>query len=341
MATEMSLVNFRDAVEGFAELKIEQLTRPDLGSLGLPSLEGAVAQLRSEIRVISSVAKDSSDQELQRVTAAYKEYLSTLNQIASLTAQRFVAERSDWGQVLARQWNDIRQVWPYFATLGMAKNGLLEGPDSALERIRLAVEDTETKIKKVADEVILQAKAQADRIEENARKTARGFSVKAAQDQFDHASRSLNGRAGVWGIAGGASFAWFVWFAFHVYRNPPAVFAEHTAASSPGIPEAIYLTAIRITILTAIGALATFCLKMLRAHLHMSALNDHRRRIANSMAAFVESAHSAEHRDQIFGRLVDAVVAFGESGILDKEVEGVSVPAIAIDAITKNLTSKG
>ena len=52
----------------------------------------------------------------------------------------------------------------------------------------------------------------------------------------------------------------------------------------------VYYSAIRITILTAVGAAATFCLRILRAQMHMSHHNRHRQRVANSMQAFVEAA---------------------------------------------------
>ena len=58
------------------------------------------------------------------------------------------------------------------------------------------------------------------------------------------------------------------------------------------------------------------------------------------MAAFVESAQTPEQRDQIFMRLVEAVAEFGDSGLLNREAEGLSVPSVAIEAITKNLTTK-
>jgi hypothetical protein len=41
--------------------------------------------------------------------------------------------------------------------------------------------------------------------------------------------------------------------------------------------------------------------------MHMREVNLHRQRIANSMAAFVEAAATAEQADVIFGRMVDAV----------------------------------
>lgn len=99
----------------------------------------------------------------------------------------------------------------------------------------------------------------------------------------------------------------------------------------------VYFGAIRITILTGVGAMATFCLRMLRAHMHMSQLNLHRQRIANSMAAFVESAITPEQRDLILAQLVTSVDDFGSSGLLSKEDDSVYSPKMTIEAITRTL----
>jgi hypothetical protein len=37
---------------------------------------------------------------------------------------------------------------------------------------------------------------------------------------------------------------------------------------------------------------------------------------------------------------VDAVVVFGDSGLLNKDSEALGVPSIALEAITKNFTTK-
>jgi hypothetical protein len=103
--------------------------------------------------------------------------------------------------------------------------------------------------------------------------------------------------------------------------------------------EIVYFAAIRITILTAVGATATFCLRMLRAHMHMSQQNLHRQRIANSMAAFVESAITPEQRDLILAQLVSSVADFGSSGLLSHEDDTVYSPKMTIEAITRTLSS--
>ncbi|WP_128911554.1 hypothetical protein [Granulicella sibirica] len=340
MPHPMSIAEFRDLIEHVDGLDVSKVTKPELGTLGLPVLAEAIVQVRKEIGAISSVASESSQQRLEAATSAYRQYLTTLYDIASLRGEEFATRRSEFGGPLAAQWDAIREVWPYFAALVTDKSGLVEAPNSAIAKIEAARAQSEDSIRTIVSSLTEQATKQASKIEENARKTATGFSVRAAQDQFDQASVSLARKATAWGLLALLAFGCFVEFAFQIYRNPPSVFTDKSVGHIASIPEAIYLTAIRITLLTAIGAFATFCVKMLRAHLHMSEFNNHRRRVANSMAAFVEATQTPEQRDLIFGKLVDAVVNFGDSGLLEKDSESLGVPSIAFEAITKNLTSK-
>jgi hypothetical protein len=99
---------------------------------------------------------------------------------------------------------------------------------------------------------------------------------------------------------------------------------------------AIYHTAIRVTLLTAIAAVATFCLKILRAQLHLREQNLHRQRIANSMAAFLGAA-SPEQRDIILGRVVDSITAFGSSGLLVDD-ESMSPAKVVLESLPRALS---
>lgn len=174
-----------------------------------------------------------------------------------------------------------------------------------------------------------EAKKLAQQIEDRARKTAAHISVEAAQEQFRLAQAELNKQVKMWSVISALSLAAFLLTAFilsQIHFPPDWTW------------QMIYHTAIRVTILTAVGAIAAFCLRMLRAHMHMSQHNLHRQRIANSMAAFVESAITPEQRDLILAHLVDAVVAFGDSGLLSKEDDSIHSSKMTIDTITRTFT---
>jgi len=87
-----------------------------------------------------------------------------------------------------------------------------------------------------------------------------------------------------------------------------------------------------------VGAAATFCLRILRAQMHMSQHNRHRQRVANSMEAFVEAAITPEQRDLILAQLVSSVVDFGTSGLLSREDDSVYAPKMTIDSITRMIS---
>ena len=100
-----------------------------------------------------------------------------------------------------------------------------------------------------------------------------------------------------------------------------------------------YLSIIRIGVLGLISTIIGFGLKMLKANLHMHQHNLHRKRLANSMAAFAESAMTNEQRDLILSQLVESVSNFGTSGMINKDSDK---GGISIDSITKTVsTMKG
>src|SRR5690606_24349582 len=171
------------------------------------------------------------------------------------------------------------------------------------------------------------AKKLAQQIEERARKTAAHISVEAAQEQFREAQKDHKKQVRLWAILSLISiFAFIITAIYLASVKYPEQWQWHV----------IYYTAIRITILTAVGAIAAFCLKILRANMHMSAHNLHRQRVANSLAAFVESAVTPEQRDLILAHLVDSIATFGNSGLL-KEEDSIYSPKMTIDTITRNI----
>ncbi len=335
----MQASDIGDLLDQYNGLDIKRLTRSELGPLGTPSLAAVVAQLKSELISIRQYWDQASSNRVLAALKAYRDYLGILYEYQSASDQVYPNLRQEKGYALISAWDQTREVWPYFGAVAISKSGLFESAATALEQIDDKTRQAETRVRTIAENMLKEAQAHADYLETKVRDSAKGFSVKSAQDQFNEAARSLNRRAALWGIAALGFTTLFLAFAFWIYLHPP--YALSSASQNDKKLELIYLLAIRVTILTAIGAIASFCLKLFRAHLHMSAFNDHRRRVSNSMAAFVESAETPEQRDQIFARLIDSVIIFGDSGLLDKGSGELSTPAIAIDAISKNLSTKG
>lgn len=77
-------------------------------------------------------------------------------------------------------------------------------------------------------------------------------------------------------------------------------------------PLALYHTVLRVFVLSAAGASATFSFRILRAHLHMVERNRHRVRVANSVEIFVNSTLDPQQRDLILAKLAEAIIDFGD-----------------------------
>ena len=69
----------------------------------------------------------------------------------------------------------------------------------------------------------------------------------------------------------------------------------------------------------------------------MSEKNRHRQRVANSMEAFVQSAVTPEQRDLILSQLVESIVQFGHSGLVQREDDYAYRPKMTIDSISRTL----
>ena len=128
----------------------------------------------------------------------------------------------------------------------------------------------------------------------------------------------------------------FLYAAYYFYQTP--LFNEKVPSTDEMKWIFVYKSVLRLIILTVIGAVTTFFLKIFRASLHMYHHNLHRQRITNSMAAFVESAVTPEQRDLILTNLVDAVATFGNSGLIQGEDDCLHLPKMTIDNITRTLS---
>lgn len=339
----MSEMQIADLQTSYRELDLERLTRPELGPLGIPALKDVVSQLIAELGVMRRLWDQASGERINQALRAYKEYLDVLWTLQAANTSDYPNVRKEQGERLREKWDGTREVWPYFAGIAYSGSDLFSGPARLLDDMR---EESQLALERIRDEgaqIVARAEEQARKIEELEEKlrfSAQGISIKAAQDEFQDASNSLRTKSISWGVASALSVVIFVLVGTEFYLHHPELVLDPRTPAALALAEAAYLAAMRVAILTAIGTVAAFCLRMLRAHLHMSEVNLHRRRVANSMSAFVESASSAEQRDLILTKLVEAVVAFGESGILSKESDNPSATAVAIEAAGKTFSAK-
>lgn len=133
--------------------------------------------------------------------------------------------------------------------------------------------------------------------------------------------------------------------------SPPTLIRHIVDALNPGsnvaaLPVSVpllvvasaYYTSTRLAIIGVLGVGLAFSLRMTRAYLHMIEHNEHKRRVTNSIEAFVAAVRTSEQKDLVLSKLVECVTEFGDSGILGKQGETSSLPSVFFETMTKNIS---
>jgi hypothetical protein len=326
-----------------------KLVRPELGALSLaPELEGIFNALYPRLDLAVEVADMLPDNMVRNFRINLQSFFDTMTEQGRRSNADYATNSAEVLGAITNQMNQMLQDWPHFISAAIERKGILRADAAFQQNISSATQQASKIVeeaKKYSDE--LQEKAKT--IEAQARSTAAGVSFSEVQKEFRAAQANLFRKVSLWGGLSGLAFCGFILFAWYIVQHPPLLAAmqpqlrpDHVDGSSKTASEssvwlAVYLAAIRITILTAIGAATTFFLRMFRAHLHMNEYNLHRQRVVNSLPVLVQAAETPEQRDQIRGRLIDLVTGFGNSGLLTED-DSFSAPKMTIDTVMKNLS---
>ncbi len=336
MGTQGQLARFRAVADAFKKIDKDKLLRPSLGEASIKEAFGdRLDQINRKLEFALEFGQHVHDSQLSQVASNFEQISALMQAHAGRNNSEYVAQRDAFLSTIESHMEQLLQFWPSFVTAAIEVRGFLqdEGIRKEYQRtIDSMKAESGNALKLVKDEAaktIGEAKQLADDIEKKARRTAAHISVDAAQEQFRLAQVDLKGQLKLWAWLSGIAIVAFLGF---------CVYLTQINVPDNATWNALYLTAIRITILTSLGAVAAFCLRILRAHMHMSQHNLHRQRVANSMAAFVESAVTPEQRDLILAHLVDAVASFGSSGLLQKEDDTIHSPKMTIDTITRTFS---
>ena len=337
MPSEEMKTQLSNLIPTIMEFDEEKLLRKEYGSLSIEKdFEPLIKELQNKFSYLIQYSRIIHNDHLQPIISELEAIQGEMEQQANHSSQEdYVANRTAFLDNMKSHLERIRRHWPLVVATIMDARGLLEDEGArqtyqdAIESIKTESEDALERVKEQADKIIEDARAAGAEIEHRARLTATGTSVEDAQKQFNEAQVALERRVWFWGLMG-AIFV-LVFFAVALY------FAK------ADLPDQwrwqlIYHSSIRVSILTAIGTIAAFCLKILRAQLHMSEKNRHRQRVANSMEAFIQSAATPEQRDLILGQLVESIVQFGNSGLVQREDDQMYRPKMMIDTITRPFT---
>lgn len=325
---------FEELLNEISKINEEKLYRESLGDLSLIELKPFVLKFKDRLRLIKLYEKEASHTINNSVKANIRQFIELVNRITSLSNQDFVSQRNNNSTNIRTINDELLKVMPIYISLAAEDTYLKKDFDinKTYGVILDKIEERESKsllnIKAKADEAIEKATLLAKSIEASARETATKVSVQVAQDQFKNAQKSDLLNAQLWGLFGILMLiSFFITASCFLNTEPKTIWTW----------QILYVTAIRISIIGAIGALATFSLKNLRAYMHLRQVNLHRQRISNCMASFVESANYNNQRDIILSRMVDAVCAFGDSGLVQIEDDSISVNKTIIDAVSNNM----
>ena len=337
MANEEQIQRMEEFSEELVDIENEQkkLLRPELGELGLKT------DFESDFREILKMAEfaraniaDVHHEQAQEILNQFEQIIAQLKEQSERESQDYAACRQDFLDNTQYYLEELKKcrgplLWSAIESRGLLDDeGMIREYEKTIASIKEESENALKQVKEESEKTIEEARVLAEQIESRARSTAARISVEEAQDQFQEAQGALDKRVKTWAWLGGISVLMFLVVAL--------CFLLIDVGDQSGW-HVVYYSAIRVSILAALGTVAAFCFKTLRAHMHMSEKNRHRQRVANSIGAFVESAVTPEQRDMILSQLVESIVQFGNSGLIHREEDNMYRPKMTIDAITRTL----
>ena len=337
MLTQEQLGNLASIKSQFESIDEERIYRASLGKASLEEpLKPKIEDTIKKIDFIFNVGGLVPEQTIQNAIDSFTNVLTEISEISNLDDSNYVGAGKNYVAKIHHHLEEFKHFWIYFIVAGIEQKGLLDDEDikiqhqRAIENLGHEADKHLERVKEESAKILAETSEAAQQIENKARLTAAGISVDVAQTQFREAQEEFKNQAILWATLSTILIAAFIGVAIYFVNN-----SQPNEKLGFG---AIYFTTLRITILAAIGGVAAFCLRIFRANMHMRAHNLHRQRLANSMAAFVESASTNEQRDLILAHLVDAIASFGSSGLLSKSDDSMNPSKMTIDTINRTLT---
>ena len=322
MATKRTLAPLFSVIEDFKSIDIDLIRREGLGEESLSAQFDPLYEEVSRIVVIASTyAIDVHDNQVHEANHTVTRLVGSMNEQAGRESSEYIAHKDHFLSEIRDGIEESKAWMPAFAGTAIFQQGLLEDKDvrreteQAVQEIRRHTSRMATDAENRIEAAVDAANKLVKDIENKARMTATGVSVKAAQDQFQRASDHDRQQANrwFWGSIGVIGLLLIVAVGFMLWPLP------ETDSETTQWTSSLYYALLRILILSTIASVAAFTLRVYRAFLHLSERNKHRVRVANSVESFVQSALEPNQRDLILGKLTDAVVNFGDSGLVQQK----------------------
>ena len=241
------------------------LVNRDLGNASkdyVNSLLSMVNKLQAICSFISTNIDKITDNSLQHAYSALKAFDTQARPILLGNDAKYLAEIYQVITIGENTCKDLIAILP-LANILLLKDGAFENLENLAQRTEYAKQYVEQKLQ------------EAKTIEANARQTASGISIESAQKEFTNGQKSMQWKSIAWG-AGSVFFTLiFLGLTWHWLQNPPELKPINKDFANIEIAKLIYSFTLRATLLTTIGAVSAFSIKMLRSTLHMLEVNAH------------------------------------------------------------------
>jgi hypothetical protein len=338
MATEPVLKTFHAALERLANTDTEKVLRPGLGDASLAArFSPLLGQIKTLATFASKYAPGVHDEFVNQARGTFTQIAEQLEAQQQRAAPDYINQSDSFLTTVTNIFNDAQRWKPPFAVAALEERGFLSDESirdenrRAIEKLREEAASELATLREESAKVLAEAKNLAEEIENRARRTAAKISVEAAQLQFTAAVTSLTDKVRSWAIGSILSVLVVVGIAVG--------FMNMTLPTTPGDwTVGLYHTFLRVLVLGAAASSSAFCLKMLRAHMHMAEKNRHRVRVANSIESFVNSAIEPQQRDLILTKLASEVIEFGDSGLI-RGTEEHDSPVMTADLLGRILAA--
>ena len=333
MPSSQEVERLTNVAQGIRSIDNQKLTRPTLGVESLEEqLQPRMKELGQKLSLAVQYASEIPSGQLNSIINAFEVIRNTMTGLADTSdSAAYIQNSRPFLQNFDNYMEQLREYWGPVVIAAILHKRLLDedgietAHDEAVNQLKIQASRTLEEIQEKSEESIEKARKLAEQIENRARLTATNISVEEAQSQFREAQKQFDGSVKIWSIISCIPITLFLILGVYLWN--------HQGPSDVG--SAIYETGIRFAILGSLGALSAFCLRILRAHIHMRQQNLHRQRVANSIEAFVQSAVTPEQRDLILSYLVHSIIVFGNSGLVQEREESMNPSHLAIDSISR------
>lgn len=312
MATSENIQKVNELSQSILSIDKSKIIRTELGVESLEELITPVLnELYQKMAAIAKVAPHITDSILQGTIAELNNIIAHLNGLIGFTNQDFVSQKASYVTAIKTSLESIKTLWPHYYTALMEYYPKKETDNEALLEAASLTENIRENYKLAEDELkaFRNILDETQAIKVAAQNTAQQISIKEAQNQFKSAAKPTYIKIVLAALGALAFFCWFFCQAYEFLNQAGELEDIWTWKIA-------YHAGIRAVILGALFALLNFFLTLLKAYLHILEVNQHKLRVANSAEGLVAAAKTPEHQDLILSRLVDAIVDFGESGLL-------------------------